>query len=160
MDLLGPLKSYFVFFFFGVLLHVALFCRGEWDIYTNKIVVTWLGTLAASTFLIAESAEYESDSHWEAFKIALKHYSTLTAGTICSILIYRAVFHRLNIFPGPFKARLSNLYVTSLGLKKRHLYKEVQKLHRKYGDIVRIGLFLGSVLDSQFDIDRTIGDFH
>ncbi|EEU36092.1 uncharacterized protein NECHADRAFT_87276 [Fusarium vanettenii 77-13-4] len=139
MDLLDPFKSYCVVFLVGVLLHVVFFCRGEWDIYTNKIVVAWVGTLAASTFLIAESAEYESDSHSEAFTIALKHCSTLAAGTICSILIYRAAFHRLNVFPGPFKARLSNLYVTALGLKKRHLYKEVQELHRKYGDIVRIG---------------------
>jgi hypothetical protein len=27
-----------------------------------------------------------------------------------SILVYRAFFHRLNHFPGPFAARLSNLY--------------------------------------------------
>ncbi|KAI8652091.1 hypothetical protein NCS56_01425900 [Fusarium sp. Ph1] len=139
IDLLGDFKSYFVVFLFGVILHVAFFCRGEWDIYTNKIVVAWLGTLAASTFLIAQSDEHENDSHWEAFTIALKHCSTLVAGTICSILIYRAVFHRLNVFPGPFKARLSNLYVTALGLKNRHLYKEVQELHKKYGDVVRIG---------------------
>ncbi|KAH7239791.1 cytochrome P450 [Fusarium solani] len=139
IDLLGSFKSYFVVFLFGVLLHIAFFCRGEWDIYTNKIVVAWLGTLAVSTFLIAESAEYENDSHWQAFTIALKHCSTLATGTICSILTYRAAFHRLNVFPGPFKARLSNLYVTALGLKKRHLYKEVQELHRIYGDVVRIG---------------------
>ncbi|KAL6355495.1 hypothetical protein LRP88_11088 [Fusarium phalaenopsidis] len=140
IDLRGDFKSYFVVFLFGVILHVAFFCRGEWDIYTNKIVVAWLGTLAASTFLIAQSDKHENDSHWEAFTIALKHCSTLVAGTICSILIYRAVFHRLNVFPGPFKARLSNLYVTALGLKNRHLYKEVQELHKKYGDVVRIAL--------------------
>ncbi|KAI8650453.1 hypothetical protein NCS57_01379100 [Fusarium keratoplasticum] len=139
IDFLGDFKSYFVVFLIGVILHVVFFCRGEWDIYTNKIVVAWLGTLAASTFLIAQSAEHENDTHWEAFTIALKHCSTLTAGSVCSILIYRAAFHRLNVFPGPYKARLSNLYVTALGLKKRHLYKEVQELHREYGDVVRIG---------------------
>ncbi|UPL00404.1 hypothetical protein LCI18_011338 [Fusarium solani-melongenae] len=139
IDFLGDFKSSFVIFLIGVILHVVFFCRGEWDIYTNKIVIAWLGTLAASTFLVAESAEYETDSHWDAFIIALKYCSTLAVGTLCSILIYRAVFHRLNVFPGPFKARLSNLYITALGLKKRHLYREVQELHRKYGDIVRIG---------------------
>lgn len=150
IDLPGDFKSYFVVFLIGVILHVTFFCRGEWDIYTNKIVVAWLGSLAASTFLIAESAEHENDSHLKAFTIALKHCSTLVAGTICSILIYRAAFHRLNVFPGPFKARLSNLYVTALGLKKRHLYKEVQELHRRYGDVVRIGLLTTPISDSQF----------
>jgi hypothetical protein len=116
--------------------------------------------LAVWTFLIAESAEYENDYHWQAFTIALKHCSTLAAGTICSILTYRAAFHRLNVFPGPFKARLSNLYVTALGLKKRHLYKEVQELHRKYGDVVRIGLLAVPASDSQSDSDRAFGNFH
>ncbi|KAJ4321440.1 hypothetical protein N0V84_005362 [Fusarium piperis] len=139
LGLLGNFKSYFMVFLFGVLLHVVFFCRGEWDVYTNRIVVAWLSTLAASTLLVAECAEYGSDSYWNAFTIASKHCCTLAAGTTCSILIYRAAFHQLSVFPGPFTARLSNLYITVLGLKKRHLYKEVQELHRKYGDVVRIG---------------------
>jgi hypothetical protein len=56
-----------------------------------------------------------------------------------SILTYRAFFHRLSRFPGPFRARLSNLYATKLANKDEHMYLEVQELHRRYGDIVRIG---------------------
>ncbi|RSL58249.1 hypothetical protein CEP54_007900 [Fusarium duplospermum] len=138
IDILGHLEPYCFVFLLGVLLHVVFFCRGEWDVYTNKIVVAWLGTLTASTVLIAECTQ-DHVSYWGAFAIASTYCFTLTTGTICSILIYRAMFHRLNVFPGPFGARLSNLYVTALGLKKRHLYKEVQELHRKYGDVVRIG---------------------
>ncbi|RMZ81318.1 hypothetical protein DV737_g2605, partial [Chaetothyriales sp. CBS 132003] len=40
---------------------------------------------------------------------------------------------------GPFLARLSNVYITSLSVKKFHLFEEVQSLHAKYGDIVRVG---------------------
>lgn len=148
--LLGHLGSYFVVFLFGVFLHIVFFCRGEWDLYTNKLVVAWLSTLAASTLLIAGCTEYGNDSYWNAFTTASKYCCTLVAGTISSILIYRAAFHRLNVFPGPFAARLSNIYISVLGLKKRHLYEEIQKLHRKYGDVVRIGQLQGPTLESRF----------
>ncbi|KAF7558005.1 hypothetical protein G7Z17_g333 [Cylindrodendrum hubeiense] len=61
-------------------------------------------------------------------------------GIYSSIIVYRGAFHRLNRFPGPFAARISNLYVTLLSIKKFQLYEEVQQLHEKYGDIVRIAL--------------------
>jgi hypothetical protein len=55
------------------------------------------------------------------------------------VLVYRGLFHRLNRFPGPFFARFSNFYVTSLSAKKLHLYEEVQRLHEQHGDYVRLG---------------------
>jgi len=55
-----------------------------------------------------------------------------------SMLIYRVFFHRLNRFPGPFLARLSNFSATGLSSKDLHLYEEVQKLHKKYGDVVQL----------------------
>lgn len=64
---------------------------------------------------------------------------SLVAGLTLSILTYRAFFHRLNRFPGPFAARLSNFYPTYLSAKKLHLYEEVEQLHRQYGDFVRLG---------------------
>lgn len=44
-------------------------------------------------------------------------------------------------FPGPVLAKLSNFYVTSLSAKSFQLYKEVEKLHKRYGDYVRIGMY-------------------
>lgn len=61
------------------------------------------------------------------------------AGIAISMLIYRGFFHRLNRFPGPFQARLSNLYPTILSARNLHLYEEVEKLHGQYGDYVRLG---------------------
>ncbi|KAE8405503.1 cytochrome P450 [Aspergillus pseudonomiae] len=55
------------------------------------------------------------------------------------MLFYRAFWHRLGGYPGPFLARLSNFYVTSLSAKSLHLYEEVRELHRQYGDYVRLG---------------------
>ncbi|KAL5337622.1 cytochrome P450 [Aspergillus crustosus] len=50
------------------------------------------------------------------------------------MLFYRAFWHRLSSFPGPFWARLTNLYVTALSAKRLRLYEEIQKLHQQYGD--------------------------
>ncbi|KAJ0418348.1 cytochrome P450 [Aspergillus carlsbadensis] len=65
------------------------------------------------------------------------------------MLCYRAFWHRLSSFPGPFVARLSNLYVTALSAKNLHLYEEVQRLHQQYGDYVRLGPTELSIADPQ-----------
>ncbi|KAF7846282.1 hypothetical protein BT93_L4670 [Corymbia citriodora subsp. variegata] len=65
--------------------------------------------------------------------------SLFLAGLTTSILVYRAAFHRLNRFPGPFAARLSNMYPTMLSARKLQLYEEVDSLHKTYGDFVRVG---------------------
>ena len=54
------------------------------------------------------------------------------------MLIWRALFNPLNKLPGPWPARLGNLWFTSTILKSDAYYK-LQALHQKYGRIVRIG---------------------
>jgi cytochrome P450 family 628 len=61
------------------------------------------------------------------------------AGLYSSMPLYRAFFHQLSVYPGPFLARLSNFYITAKSVKKLHLFEVVQKLHAQYGDYVRIG---------------------
>jgi cytochrome P450 family 628 len=65
-----------------------------------------------------------------------------------SIAIYRAFFHTLNRFPGPFAARLSKLwhfYKISAALDN---YKYLDKLHVQYGEVVRTGKGLLGELQS------------
>jgi hypothetical protein len=67
-------------------------------------------------------------------------YALYLTGLTASVLVYRAFFHRLNDIPGPFGARLTKLYhVYSI----RHLdqYRWLDELHRKYGPVVRVGMF-------------------
>ncbi|CAK7204871.1 hypothetical protein SEUCBS139899_007633 [Sporothrix eucalyptigena] len=66
------------------------------------------------------------------------NYSVL-AGIYGSMLVYRAAFHRLSRFPGPFGARLSNLWITGKSIGKQDKYLVIEDLHKKYGDVVRIG---------------------
>jgi hypothetical protein len=57
-----------------------------------------------------------------AFKVMGCHI----LGIYLNMLCYRAFWHRLSGFSGPFLARLSNFYVTALLAKNLHLYEGVR----------------------------------
>ncbi|KAF5027079.1 hypothetical protein F66182_791 [Fusarium sp. NRRL 66182] len=132
----NDLTSYCVLFALGTLVHLAVLRKGEWDLWAARFLGSWVVYEATLPYL---GSQYANVSYWEALLVANKCFLALAAGITSSILVYRACFHRLNRFPGPFIARLSNLYGTVLAAKQEHMYEEVQKLHRQYGDIVRIG---------------------
>jgi hypothetical protein len=54
---------------------------------------------------------------------------------------YRAFFHPLNDFPGPFGAKLSKLWAMGKVVQSNiKWYKVLEKLHVEYGDFVRVGM--------------------
>ncbi|KAG6034540.1 hypothetical protein E4U41_006500 [Claviceps citrina] len=135
-------------FVLGALLHVGLFNRGEWDLHTLRIVRLflglWAGVAVAGTVVplplpSAVSSSSSSSSSWNPAVFSVCFVGCMVLGLFASLVVYRACFHRLNRFPGPFAARLSNLYITRLSVKKRQLFREIQDLHRAYGDYVRVG---------------------
>ncbi|RBR21164.1 hypothetical protein FVER53590_10685 [Fusarium verticillioides] len=123
-------------FMLGVLVHIFILRKGEWDLWTVKLIKAWATyEVTVSLFL----TQLYSFSVWQALSVTNKWFTSFVTGLSISILTYRAFFHRLNRFPGPFLARLSTFYATYLTVDEEHMYLEVQKLHEKYGDIVRIG---------------------
>lgn len=126
-------------FSLGVFSHIALFNRGEWDVAAAKLCVFVLSSQAFGTAGLLRYYPDEYGTTSIAAKGVAAIISSWTLGIFTSILVYRAFFHRLNNFPGPYLARLSNLYPTALTAKRLHLYEEVQSLHKQYGDIVRLG---------------------
>ena len=135
----NPAAKSLTAFAVGVSCHVFLFCRGEWDLATPKILASF-AAVQTSLFVCLVSTSLDQDHYLlSTFKEVSGLGICLVLGTTLSMLVYRAAFHRLNRFPGPFIARLSNLYVTMLSAKDLHLYEEVEALHRKYGDFVRLG---------------------
>lgn len=122
----------------GICAHVFLYRHGEWDVTAPILVVSCTVVSLALLAVERSNALHFQDvipaPGW-AFDCVIYHF----LGVYGSMLLYRAALHRLNRFPGPFWARLSNLYVTSLSARKFQLYEEVEKLHAKYGDYVRIG---------------------
>lgn len=130
---------YYLFFVLGVLTHLFIFRRGEWNLYVFNILQAFAVLESSLVYIVARAVAGEDFTTWKVTAISsCLTLSTLT-GLSLSMLIYRGWFHRLSRFPGPFWARLSNMYITFHAFKKLRLFEEVQQLHRKYGDIVRIG---------------------
>ncbi|KAL1979470.1 hypothetical protein VTN96DRAFT_5729 [Rasamsonia emersonii] len=65
--------------------------------------------------------------------------AAFNVGLFGSIAIYRLYFHRLHCFPGPWGAKLSRLWALRVAAKNVRFAFEVEKLHKQYGDFVRIG---------------------
>lgn len=125
----------------GVILHLVVFKQGEWDSATTQLLHTFVGTQVAATGYLACTAAPGTFKPLATVLDISALSSCLFFGILTSMAIYRCFFHRLNKFPGPFAARLSFIYPTMLSTRsKLHLYKEVQRLHEKYGDIVRLGM--------------------
>ena len=137
-DLLTP-QAAALAAFLGILLHAFALRFGEWDLLTVKFIV---GFFAAIPTLVACFIVYVPELHnnvWVAFKGAVSIELSVLGGVYGSMLVYRAVFHRLGRFPGPFAARLSNLWITGKAIRKQDKCLHIQQLHKKYGDVVRIG---------------------
>ncbi|KAM3514035.1 hypothetical protein MY11210_002352, partial [Beauveria gryllotalpidicola] len=123
-------------FLAGQALHALIFCRGEWDTHASDIIVgAILLNLGSTVVLHATSTD---DSWWVSFRSSATLELATMAGLFTSMLVYRAVFHALCRYPGPFMARLSNFYLLFLS-KRLRLYQELHQLHERYGDIVRLG---------------------
>lgn len=128
----------------GVSIHALLYRHGEWDTKAPAVVINYAilsAILASVEYLgILEKSDIPTTPNWSLRLVA---YHLL--GVYSSMIVYRGALHRLNKFPGPLLARLSNFYVTFLSAKNFRLYEETQKLHEKYGDYVRIGQYHISV---------------
>lgn len=83
---------------------------------------------------------------------ALVFYFTFTSATLIAasfwiplwlyIGAYRAFFHPLRKYPGPFRAKLSNWSTLKQALDTDlHLHRVHQELQKDYGDYVRTGIF-------------------
>lgn len=120
----------------GVGLHLTTFRHGEWDTDANTLLV---GTAAGEALATLFIHLYFS----KPLDVSMYHglYWVLAAivGVYTSMLVYRAFFHRLRRFPGPFTARLSTLHMTLQSAKTRQIYRYVQDLHKQFGDYVRVG---------------------
>ncbi|KAH8170409.1 cytochrome p450 domain-containing protein [Sarocladium implicatum] len=146
LDFASP-TPYCLSFVSGTLLHLLVFRVGEWDLYTPHLLAAPVLLFGAGTYGLSKYVFDEITPSLHSAGIVWLLLAACISGIVSSILVYRAAFHRLNRFPGPFLARISNFYVTSLSVKNFHLFEEVQVLHAKYGDIVRIGPSEISVAD-------------
>lgn len=125
-------------FLAGVSFHVAVFRHGEWHLQAPRLVacLAFLST-AMPCALLWRFPELSSVA-WLVLKTTSWLVLAFLAGLGGSVMVYRAAVHPLGRFPGPFGARLSNLYMTMLDVRGQ-IFCETRKLHDLYGDIVRVG---------------------
>lgn len=119
----------------GVLSHVAYFNRYECHMHGVAYIQTFLLTYVGALVALTKAYEFELGA---AFATTSGVLATFIAGLIGSTLIYRIFLNPLNRFPGPWTARISNLFF-SFQLGKSDAYYKLEALHKKYGPIVRTG---------------------
>ena len=120
----------------GAALQQVILRHGEWDNYSFKLIV---GAATVEALLSLFVHVRFSETPVNAVQHALCWSAAAIAGIYVSMLLYRAFFHRLRAFPGPFAARLSTFYMTYLSARRGQVYEDVRALHRKHGDYVRVG---------------------
>ncbi|PYH99435.1 cytochrome P450 [Aspergillus ellipticus CBS 707.79] len=119
----------------GIITHLAVFIRGEWERHTPRI---------AKLALLAEVilAAYIGKLNLFIVKRTLVDWVISNAGFAIGLLgslgLYRVFFHALRHYPGPLGAKLTGFYSIGLTVPNFQFYKEVNALHQKYGDFVRI----------------------
>ncbi|CAG8025211.1 unnamed protein product [Penicillium salamii] len=122
----------------GISSHLIIYRHGDWDTKSPVIVLAHILALAIGT--IGSKLYSSSIDAWEDSLIGTSSgLAYHLIGVYGSMLVYRTFFHRLVKVPGPFLARMSNLFVTVLAMKRLQLHEELHSLHSRYGDYVRIG---------------------
>lgn len=120
----------------GVFLHLTIFRHGEWDAYSFTLLQAAALVLLVAGFFAHEA--FPETLIGSAQHVTIWAIAAFT-GLFSSILVYRAFFHRLRHFPGPFPARLSTFYMTYFSATRGQIYRDIQALHQQYGDYVRVG---------------------
>lgn len=122
----------------GCTTHLGYFIRQEHHNTTMAIIKSYLvlDVVIAALFLRANAGDWAMG----VIKTAIVTGAYLL-GLFGSMGIYRAYIHPLRKFRGPFWARLSNLYHSSLLWKNSDNYRLIYQMHQKYGPIVRTGMW-------------------
>jgi hypothetical protein len=124
--------------FLGIASHIIYFIRSDSHFYhCTFIFLCFLLTPITSLLVLTQIANYPSR---EALNLVSVTWWSFTGAIWLSMGVYRAFFHRLGRYPGPFLARLSQLWRVWKNLRGEH-YRVVNELHMRYGEYVRVGTY-------------------
>ncbi|RDW61326.1 cytochrome P450-14 [Coleophoma crateriformis] len=122
---------------FGVTSHLGYFIHGEHHMQSGRILLSFLfGPILI--FIGILRLDSSSSAAIAAKLTTITSVSYFTALSL-SILTYRIFFHPLRNFPGPFSAKLSKFTHVLRVAKDSDNFRRANELHKKYGEIVRVG---------------------
>lgn len=114
--------------------YVGYFGRGEHHLNGVKYIQVHAGVFLGLTALLYRFGL----SLPEAIKQTFFYDGLFLGGLFASLLIYRAFLNPLNVYPGPWLARITS-FEMPMRIRKGQMYKALQDLHNKHGQFVRIG---------------------
>lgn len=116
--------------------HILLWMRLDVDSSSHQLLV-----LANLAVLLPPIALYlRGAAFLDAVLITWTADICYAVSLLASIFLYRAFFHPLRSYPGPFWARISVFWkVKHYQASNFQAYKVIDDLHHAYGDIVRLG---------------------
>jgi len=120
---------------FGVSSHLGYFIHGEHHMQAVRLFILLI-TSPFVVFAFMYRLEESVSITITAQKTIIAVFSYVVALTT-SILVYRIAFHPLRYFPGPFAAKVTKLSHVLRLLKTSDNYVQADRLHKKYGEIVR-----------------------
>lgn len=126
---------YIAWFSSGVLLHLLIFSRNEWDRRSPWIFSFFCSLFAGS--LLTLSLGYKH-YYVEAFLETIALECVLLGGLLSSMMVYRVLLHPLRSFPGPIGARITAFWFTKESIPDLKFYVKLRRYHDYYGDFVRI----------------------
>ena len=102
-------------------------------------------TMPACTTIVLNS--FFSYTYLAAAVTSTAWFASFMGAVFASMAIYRTFFHRLNSFPGPAWAKVSQFYHVGSIWKNLDHFRVLDKLHAQYGEYVRVGPNLLSISD-------------
>lgn len=124
----------------GVLSHVVYFIRREHHKYTLQYIQALSASIPVCILLLTR---FWHLGFGQAAYLAIALLGSYLVALWTSMIIYRAFFHRLNDFPGPWYLRLSKLS-SFIALWKMDSFRKSDSWHRRYGNFVRTGMLTRS----------------
>ena len=119
----------------GVLSHVLYFRRGEHHKETLPYLQLFAASIPISTLALAHFLHL---AYGQAILCAICTVGSFLGGVWTSMIIYRAFFHPLNKFPGPWPLKISKFSQVVSGWKL-DAFRKSYRQHQKYGNFVRTG---------------------
>lgn len=137
----------------GVTSHIAFFVHGELDYLAQQL---FLGLFLVPASIFAVFAFHLGIPILQSSITTATIWISFLLGLTASILTYRLFLHPLRKFPGPVMARTSKLWGVAQTAKSFQYHYLVRDLHQKYGDFVRLGVFIYLLLlDTSYQLLAT-----